>query len=612
MVRARLWVAIGGAVVLAMLLVPALGWTLLALAVWGVQGIGVVQWLLGEHASPSTLVRWILAIWAGLVLQIVVLANLYYAIPGLTIDQLAWPVTLVLAALSLMLVARTRRAAAEAEPNRDAWVVIGLTLLATALILRPLLGHHALGFYSSDNGEFANYAVMADIVRYHDASTRTGGLPTVSREGVTGIVTAVMCVLTSKSALWVIQPVAAAFAALAFASFGALCRAIGSKLAAGGRAILWAFFACTILSASSQCFFTLSFVSQYLNLALFFGGIVFLAHTRELPVSRRVAALAALSAALVAAYPEMFIPNVALLCAFELGAAERPWLRTGARALARTGAAIALGLVVINRLGIALLVDRAGTPAGGWDIYGPHRPMLPFVGRLAGFTNTFAPPHAGSRFWPALLAALIALGLAHAIVRFRRETDPVVRGLYLVGAVFFVGIAGVFELMAYRHVKSNYMALKFLLGYGWLALLLVQILFARAIEWKRAMLVPIAIAVALLAIGLAAPALEYTKKLHRAEKGSLYLENDPCAATLRGRIYVSATRPGNDAIVGRFIAYEHDLLAIEGGWPDGKAQAWLPGEPVLLLGDSALAADTQVLLPYRSRCEGRGVRVLDP
>jgi hypothetical protein len=604
-------------VVVAMLVVPSLGWTLFALAIWAAQGIGVVGWIFGDRPSPSALMRWILAIWAGLVVEVIAVVCLYFVVPGLTIDQLAWPLTLALVAISVALHARTPRTEVT-ESDRGGWIAIALSLVATLLVLRPLLGAGELGFYSSDNGEFANYAVMADITRYHDASTQTGGLAIASREGVSGALAAMVCVLTGKSALWVIQPVAAAFAALAFASFGLCFRVIARALPGPGQAVLWGLFACAILSASSQCFFTLSFVSQYLNLALFFGGIVFLTCATGLPTWRRLAVLAVLFAALVAAYPEMFVPNAALLCAYEIGAATslgKPLastLRTAGRSLACVVAAIAGGLLLINRLALVLLLGRAALSGGGWDIYGPHRPILPFVARLVGFTSTFAPPHTRAQFWSAIVATIVVIALVHALVRFRREPEPALRGLYHLGIAFFVGIVGVFWVIGHRHMTSNYVALKFLLGYGWLAFLLVGLVCARAIEARRWVIAPAAIVVATILVGLASPALEYTKKLHRAEKDSLYLDGDACAAALRGRVYVSATRPGNDAIVGRFIAYDHDLLSIEGRWPDGTRQAWFPGQPVMLLGDSRIADDPQIQLPYKPQCSGRGFSLVVP
>src|SRR6185295_16601950 len=148
------------------------------------------------------------------------------------------------------------------------------------LVLRPLIEHADLGFYFSNNGEFSNYAAIADAVQFHDAATEVGGpLGLFSREAIVGVLGAQICALTGKAALWIIQPLAAAFAAVAFASLGLVFRhaARSYQLGSAASGVLALIYAWAVLSAATQCFWTLSFVSQYLAIALFVGGIAFLA-----------------------------------------------------------------------------------------------------------------------------------------------------------------------------------------------------------------------------------------------------------------------------------------------------------------------------------------------
>src|SRR6187551_986286 len=141
------------------------------LLLWLVHGIGFVQWLAPSLRS-RTLLGWILAMWLGLIVELVVLVNAYFLIPGCTIGAIAWPVALVLAAGSLVLYMRTPRPVIRFDLASA--IVVGLSLVATMLVLRPLLGHGELGFYYSNNGEFSNYAAMTDVVQYN-ASTATVG-----------------------------------------------------------------------------------------------------------------------------------------------------------------------------------------------------------------------------------------------------------------------------------------------------------------------------------------------------------------------------------------------------------------------------------------------------
>jgi hypothetical protein len=585
----------------------AAGITLLTLIVWFAQGIGLARWL---RVGGGTLGRCVVAIWLGLVVQAAVVINAYYLIPGLTIGDIAWPATLALSALSLVLYRRS--AAQKRELDRATLLVLGLTAFATVLVLRPLLAHRSLGFYFSNNGEFANYAAIADAVQFHAANENVGAFGTVSREGVTGTLAAVMASLTGKSTLWIIEPYAAALATLAFASLGVLFRSValraGSRL---GAVAIWCVYAWAITSASAQTFFTLSFVSQYLEVALFFGGVAFLFHARDVDERPRRAVLGVLLGVMACVYPEMIVPASGMLVVYELGA-TRPSIAGYRRTLVHLAIAVAIGALVMNRLGATLIFGRSGLTGGGWDIYGPHRPILAFVARLAGFSNTFAIPHERAAIWPSLALILFVAGLAYAIVRLRTERDDHVRGLLALGVTFYVGVAGVFWLVIHKHMPTNYVALKYLLGFGWLAYLLVALALTHASAWRPRLAVVTSAITLVMLVGLSKPALEFTKQLHRSEKNALWLEHDPCADGLSGRVYVSAGW-FNMAIVGRFLAYDRDLVSIEGRWPDGAVQQWFPGQTIVLLGEGRkLSDDRQVLLPYRVRCTGHSFTVLEP
>src|SRR5215467_6976409 len=105
------------------------------LVLWGVQGLGLVQWLAPGVRRDSVL-GWIAAIWLGLIANVLVLSNPYFLIPGVTIGAIAWPATLVLVAASVALyVASPRPKLAVDLPGA---VVLVLTAVATLLVLRPL------------------------------------------------------------------------------------------------------------------------------------------------------------------------------------------------------------------------------------------------------------------------------------------------------------------------------------------------------------------------------------------------------------------------------------------------------------------------------------------
>jgi hypothetical protein len=593
--------------------VPALGLTLLVLLLWLVQGLGFVQWL-APDVRQQTVLGWILAMWLGLIGSIVLLVNLYYLIPGCTVNDLAWPVTLVLAAASTILYLKSARP--KIRINAHSWVILILTALATALVLRPLIGQSGLGFYFSNNGEFSNYAAITDAVQFHDSATSAGGpFDLVSREAVVGIVAGVVSALTGKAALWVIEPVAAAFAALAFASLGLLFRHCVSKCQLGraASAVIGLLYAWAILSASAQTFWTLSFVSQYLSVALFFGGLLFLAETRELARWRKIAVLGLLLAALVCVYPEMFVPSVGLLGAFEVVVADRN-LRSRARAALTVLVALGVAVVFANRFGYGLLTQHGGIGASGWNIYGAHRPVLGFLASVAGFTNTFAGPITRHVMWASLTAVVFGLALAHAIVRTRTDPTPSLRGLNFLGLLFFAGVAGLFWIVVRRGLGNNYIAVKFILGFGWLAYLSVGLALARLMQWRPKLVPAVAAVLLLLWGGLVTPALRFTRQLHKVTHEALFLDNEGRAMRERLAPRTAYVAAGwfNYAIIGQFLAHDRDLISANRHWPDGTGQLLSPGQPIVLLGDHKLADDPQVTRPYRVSWQGISFVVMEP
>ncbi|MEO9185098.1 MAG: hypothetical protein ABI467_16495, partial [Kofleriaceae bacterium] len=201
---------------------PAVAITLLTVGLWWAQGVGFVRWLVPDQDQPVTVV--VLAAVTGALANTIVLLELYFIVPAATIGQLAWLVPIGLVLASMVLWWRAPRRVWRIDPA--SMVLLAIAVLGTLLVLRPLIGAAHLGFYFSNNGEFANYAAIGDVVQFHDAATKVGGFGLSSREAVGSLSAAMIAQLTGASVLWVIEPVAAAMALLAFASLGVLCRRI--------------------------------------------------------------------------------------------------------------------------------------------------------------------------------------------------------------------------------------------------------------------------------------------------------------------------------------------------------------------------------------------------
>ena len=564
---------------------PALAITLLVVALWSVQGIGFVRRLM-PSLREQPLVEWVLATWFGALTSLIALLELYYIVPAATIGQLAWPVTIMLAGSSIVMWVRSSHS--RRRLDAASWGVVAISLVATLLVLRPLLGHPHLGFYFSNNGEFANYAAIGDAARFHDSATAVGGFGLHSREAIGAIPAAVVSQLTGRSLLWVIQPVAAAMAMLAFATLGILTRRVALAFDARWPTLiaLGLIFAWAVMSASAQCFWTLSFVSQYLCVALWFGALAALV---ELPVAAeraRILLLGLTIGALACIYPEMAVPSTALLVASELAMAPRR------RTVARLAVTAVIAIIVANRLGLELVLGRTGMTAGGWNIYGDSRPVLGFFSAITGFTNPFSGPTSTHlvTVGPAAIVFVAALAFAAATIR---KAPPSIRALSLLVILFALGVAGIFWIVARRGDGNNYVALKLLLGLGWLGYLGLAIMVA-SIARAKPVLGYVALAIMLVFwVDLSRGAYRFTKQLHQVRRTALYDEHDAASIrqTLDARPVYVAAGWFNTFIIGQFIAYDHDLVAADGRLSEREHQTFTPGSWILVLEDADLTKD---------------------
>lgn len=546
---------------------PSILVTLSVVALWWLQGIGFVRRLL-PTLRRQPIVEIVIATWFGALASLVLATELYYIIPGATIHQLAWPITLVLAAVSIFWFARSSRGPRQLDTTSIG--VLAIAIVGLLLVLRPLLGSSHLGFYFSNNGEFANYAVLGDTVEFHGAGARVAGFGLRSREAVGSMHSAIAASLTNVSVFWLIQPVAAAYALLAFGALGVAFRKIaityrvrGITLVALALLLAWAEW-----SSTAQCFWTLSFVSQYACVALWFGAFVLVL---ELPLDRaRTVLLGMTLGALACVYPEMILPSTGLIGVCELA---RSPTRETLKSLALS-ACIALG--VANRLGFELVLGHTGLVPGGWNIFGNHDHPLEFFASIAGLAHPFTKTAAHPTI--VVIAALLAAsGLGWSLYRARNAELRLVH----VGAIAFaLGTVAIFVLVAKRADHNNYIALKLLLGFGWLAFLAIASLIA---AWPRFSL-PSVLIVAVCWIDVSQSAFRFTKQLHQAGRLAFYSRGD--AETLRthldDRPYVAAAW-FNTYIIGAFMVYDQDLLGQLGRWPDLRSQELLPAKWVLLV-----------------------------
>lgn len=568
---------------------PSLAMTLAMVAIWIVQGFGFVQ-LIAPKAGERPLLHIVLAAWCGLIANLLVSVTLYFALPGLTIGHLAWPVTGVLAAASVGLTVTRPRP--HFALDRQTAVIAVCVLVAIVLVLRPLVDQSHLGFFESFNGEFTNYAAMADAAQFHDSSFSTvtsGGFAMASREGIAGVACATMATLSHQPSLWLIEPFSAALAAVAFASLGALFQVLLARRQASRleSAIAGLVYVSLIWSTATTFFWTASFVSQFMSLAIWLPTVLVLAERSEDDRTTTLV-LGVVFGTLLVIYWEMFLPNIALLGAFQLARA-RPGSRL--KTLASFGSALVLALVVANRFSFMFLRKATTVSTAGWDMFGPHKTVLRFTANLLGFTTAYHEPARYSRVAVVLVLVGFACAALYSAIRAWREPDPVLRGLFHFGWLFFAGLAMAFALVIKRGPGTNYVAAKVWVGYGslaYVALALAAIDLARWLARRRAKLAVIPLVLVTLAAAVVTRgAYRYAKIQHRVP---LYLDTDGEALRdrLHGRRPVIAGEQYSTDIIGRFFLDDRDLFAIEPTWP-GTPGTFVPGAPVVVVGDGRLS-----------------------
>ncbi len=231
-------------------------------------------------------------------------------------------------------------------------------------------------------------------------------------------------------------------------------------------------------------------------------------------------------------------------------------------------------------------------------------------------TNAFSGPHLPLLLttgvaWLAFIAAV-----ALAVVQAGKEKDPCLRGLLHLGWIFFIGVAGLCVIVVHRGDENNYIVSKFILGFGWIVYLNVGILVLALVRWRPRLMPAIAVLVLFVGVGVARTSAWFLDFLLQDSKSALFLQGDAAACRrLLGpdaKVYVGATRV-NLAIVGEFIAHDHDLLAVDGDWPNGAHQAFLPTDLLLQSGvDYKRENDPKVHGDYQIEWAGHCVALAKP
>lgn len=538
--------------------------------------------LLARGAARDLVTHFVLSAWAGLIACLLTATTLYHATGAIAVRDMAWP---LIGLFSVASACAVRLAPSDTRTAlRPPWALVGVATAGLLLLSAPLFGLAGSGFYFSNNGEYINYAVLADLVQHHPSGRVATTVDVVSRESVVGILCALVSTLFGKSALVVVQPFSNALAWLSFLSFGIVLRRLTGdwplRSWQGLSATL--IYATAILSAANQQLWTLSFLSQYVNAAVFFGFLAFCAESGDGPPHpvRSSLALGLALGAMACAYPEMFVLSAGLVSVFHLASGQRCREDLGSR-LRVLGGAVVIGAIVGNRLGVTLVSLFAGggdamRVRGGWDIFGPTE-MRSLAGNLLGVSNVFAHPGRAGWLVTAGVVGTLILVVRDALVSLAPTSRPLLRGVSALALCYVAAAASLLALVVLQRRQTNYVAVKFMAAFGWIA-------FLAAASWATRLRGRwLGVAVALCWAALLVPVMRveaaFARNLQTTARHARFSERDMEVVRAgvgdASNLFITGA-PWNMKAIGVFLARGTDLLTLWTPRPGDTAARFVP------------------------------------
>ena len=559
--------------------------------------------ILSGSRGQDPVTRFVLSCWSGLLASLILSMNLYHLSHGVAAQSIAWPITVLSGALSLLFAAR------RAEPRylRSDFSSVAVLLISTIVILcisSPIIGEFWPSFYYSNNGEFAEYARLADLVKFHGSATSAGfGIPVRSRESVVAILCAIFSRLFGRSTLFVIQPLSYALAWLAMSSIGLLfvsgAKLLDSRMRT--RVVFVAVFSLAAFSSGSLQFWSISFVSQYLNTALFFGLLAFLfdANISGNEEWRDSAAKGLTLGAIACAYPEMLLPSFLLLILIHFSKNFSLSSISLRSKLGQLFLAVAVAAIVGNILAKDLIYFYVfmtfKLPAAGWDMYGTNGDFRKIAGCLLGLCNVFWGKSTPSLLTliPYLVLFCMATLYSFVLVFSKNGMARKQRPLHLAWLASLLGLVAAFLLVKVQARSTNYMAVKLAIAFIWFGYFALAVFVSQI----RSSFLKYGTFVVLLVVSVDVlrGAKAFTIGLHSDGRLSSYSEEDMNAArsALRGRSPILVYGDlWNYRVIGSFLAFGQDLFPVAGPIGSGSLNPTIPAS----VGSTVTFADDLAVL----------------
>jgi hypothetical protein len=584
--------------------------------------------LLGRPGR-TVLECFVVSAWAGLLAILLVLINLYCLSNNIPAHFFAFPIVSVFSLASFVTYLSFRKRLQRLCITRSSISVVLISLIAVVFISSPFLEKKDLSFYYTNNGEYLYYALESDVVQFHGSDPvvpqMVGSPTTQSREVIVGLLGALFATITGKSSFFIIQPLSYAFAWLAFLSLGIILLrlGVGNKTSYWLWSVIFVTYMAALFSAANQQFWTMSFMSQYINQDIVFGLIFFLiaskANFRALngdiaivkksiinmdgneqlsiykpkhpPVffSREIFLLGLVFAASGCAYPEQLVTTVVVVSFIYIFLSPHFLFRTLYR---RVGVLLIAGVIALILGNFFLLKMISGFmsfyasaafshASAGWNIYGPTSKWAWLIGNLFGLSNIFyAVPcitflskttPCSTLWWHMMPTSvpffcfifIFLMGVARAVYLFTSaewNNAKILQGVFI--GYFLVAVFALWWLH-YQNASNNYMAVKFIITWIWV----VYIALAYAFGTLRSFISRCIITILgmVIFISVLVQGYGYSSGMRIDAQQSRYVESDmKSVRQLTGKqppIIISTQKLDVFNIIGYFLVLEKNI------WP---------------------------------------------
>jgi len=479
------------------------------------------------------------------------------------------------------------------------------------LILRPLLEINGLGFYFSNNGEFQYYAALADALKFHPSNFEVGGpFGLHSRESYTALFIAQFSSITGIPTLWLTQPIAGTYVLIFFVTLTTLVNILVPLVFDKTKKIfIYMLLASYMLNASTQQFFSLSFVSQYLAMALFVGVLLLLSVGIPIHLRERIFALSIVGifcGNLLLVYPEMYPINLCLILCYVvfIQIRRKSW---SAQNIVASFLIIALAGFATSIEGTRSFFSRSIPSSGGWNIFWPIWEFETFTGNLFGLSNPFFGPPKPNNF---LLLCLLIIGIAALNNQVKKgntwERVQIWRRMLLVVTTLAIAI---YSYIYVSELGTNYILLKYILGYMWVGYLVLII----GIINRKKVGISLCTVFFLLFVGQAQVAMAFSNRFSEDSASATFTMKDAVALQELyqdpNSIYFPNISPY--VIPARFVVFKENLFKGEGTWA-GDGVQYAKDNVVLLLGKRIKLTDDQSLIyKYQIRMANNSFSVFE-